>query len=380
MHCKLPRSTAALEQRRPARPHARACVIARPARPVGAMMATHALASQIADRTMPPRFARYFDAAPTARTAALSTSIRPAVRARSIAGLPLPSRRSVDSLIAVASAEIRAERQRLCQNRRLKRPDAALPSGPAPVRTTVQRPGEQSRTRRLVGVGDGQAHVGPGQVGAHVGDKRPNGDGPPRIGRNSPAPLHSQVVRAVSLRAVGERRRLAEREPGPQRAATRPERRRRRTARPPPMSNPTHGRELDRARKHARRSDGRADHLPRRRDFEIQIQRPERWFVGRDILHALDFGAHVRQLLNNSKTRIRRVPRRFVVNLATVRRRVHVRHDRRVSGISANRIESPLIETCMIRPFFAPTLDLSPASRSRARNGNKPVSSTITRS
>ena len=50
----------------------------------------------------PPR-ARGFEPAPTARIAADSTSIRPADRARSTAGFPLPSLRSVDSLMALDS-------------------------------------------------------------------------------------------------------------------------------------------------------------------------------------------------------------------------------------------------------------------------------------
>ena len=103
MDGKLPRSAAA-RTAPPRRPNG-ARADRRPPAFVRSPMVkpTHAVASQIADRTMPPRFARNFDAAPTARTAELSTSIRPCDRARSIAGLPLPSRRSVLSLMALDS-------------------------------------------------------------------------------------------------------------------------------------------------------------------------------------------------------------------------------------------------------------------------------------
>ena len=67
-----------------------------------AMMETHPTASQSAERTTPPLRGRDFAAAPTANTARVNTSIRPCDRARSTAGLPLPLRRSVLSLIALA--------------------------------------------------------------------------------------------------------------------------------------------------------------------------------------------------------------------------------------------------------------------------------------
>ena len=75
---------------------------ARPAARVRAMVPTHPTASQIADRRIPPRDGRGLLPAPTARTAADNTSIRPCDRALSIAGLPLPSRRNVLSLMALA--------------------------------------------------------------------------------------------------------------------------------------------------------------------------------------------------------------------------------------------------------------------------------------
>ena len=47
---------------------------------------------------------------------------------------------------------------------------------------------------------------------------------------------------------------------------------------------------------------------------------------------------------------------------------------------SSNKEESPRTEIWRMRPFFADTEDRRPASNSRARSGNKPVSSTTTRS
>ena len=66
------------------------------------MVAAHPTAPHNIDRTSPLR-GRGFEPAPIARMAALSTSIRPADRALSSAGLPLPSLRIVLSLMAVES-------------------------------------------------------------------------------------------------------------------------------------------------------------------------------------------------------------------------------------------------------------------------------------
>ena len=109
------------------------------------MVPTHPVASQIADRTIPPRDGRGLLPAPTARTAALSTSIRPRDRALSIAGLPLPSRLRVDSLIALAKLRLLSQRQRARQYDALKRAHCrrAVRSHPAPY--DRQRPRQSSR-------------------------------------------------------------------------------------------------------------------------------------------------------------------------------------------------------------------------------------------
>ena len=83
-------------------------------------------------------------AAPTARIAALSTSIRPAERARSTAGFPFPSRRNVDSLIAFARERFETIATPPVKMARWNARTAWEPSGPVPLRTVSSAQGVTS--------------------------------------------------------------------------------------------------------------------------------------------------------------------------------------------------------------------------------------------